>query len=93
MLLEEDSVQMLRWTEHTLGKSEQFVAPVPTIKCGDPHNIQRRVQIMKLLIIQLFPDPILSSKILRTLFSNILNVCSSLDVRDQVSHPYMLSKL
>jgi hypothetical protein len=48
---------------------------------------------MKLLIVQLssfscyfilFGPNIL----LRTLFSNTLNLCSSLNVRDQVSHPY-----
>jgi polysaccharide pyruvyl transferase WcaK-like protein len=37
---------------------------------------------MKLLIMQ-FP-PIL----LNTLFSNTLSLCSSLNVRDQASHPY-----
>jgi hypothetical protein len=33
--------------------------------------------------------PILDTNILlRTLFSNTLSLCSSLDMRDQVSHPY-----
>jgi hypothetical protein len=40
----------------------------------------------------LIHSPITSSlfspNILSTLFSNILNLCSSLNVRDQVSHPY-----
>jgi len=46
---------------------------------------------MKLLIMQ--PSPVTSSLLgpnilLSTLFSNILNQCSSLSVRDKVSHPY-----
>jgi hypothetical protein len=52
--------------------------------------VWRRVQVMTLLIMQ---SPITSSLLgpnilLSTLFSNTLNLCSSLNVRDQVSHPY-----
>jgi hypothetical protein len=47
---------------------------------------------MKLLIVQL-PSPVTSSLfgpdiILTTLFSNVLSLCSSLNEREQVSHPY-----
>jgi hypothetical protein len=47
---------------------------------------------MKLLIVQLH-SPVTSSLfgpniLLRTLFLNTLSLCSSLSVRDQVSHPY-----
>jgi hypothetical protein len=48
---------------------------------------------MKLLIMQFPPPPVTSSLfgpniLLNTLFSNTLSLCSSLNVRDQVSHPY-----
>jgi hypothetical protein len=48
---------------------------------------------MKLLIMQFFPTSCHSSLFgpnipLSTLFSNTLSLCSSLNVRDQVSHPY-----
>jgi hypothetical protein len=48
---------------------------------------------MQLLIMQFFQPPLTSSLldpniILSTLFTNTLNLCSSLNVRDQVSHPY-----
>jgi hypothetical protein len=51
----------------------------------------RRVQVMKLLIMQFFQPPVTSSLfglniLLNTLFSNTLSLCSSLNVRDQVSH-------
>jgi hypothetical protein len=35
------------------------------------------------ILLQLLPNILLS-----TLFSNTLNLCSSLSMRDQVSHPY-----
>jgi hypothetical protein len=49
----------------------------------------RRVQVMK----QFSPTschfiPLWANILLSTLFSNTLSLCSSLDVRDQVSHPY-----
>jgi hypothetical protein len=47
---------------------------------------------MKLLIMQFSPTPITLSlygpNILNSLFSNTLSLCSSLNVRDQDSHPY-----
>jgi hypothetical protein len=50
------------------------------------------VQVMKLLM-QLSPTsyhfiPFGPNILLSTLFSNTLSLCSSLNVRDQVSHPY-----
>jgi hypothetical protein len=52
-----------------------------------------RVQVMKLSLCSFFQSPITSSLfgpniLLSTLFSNTLSLCSSLNVRDQVSHPY-----
>jgi hypothetical protein len=52
----------------------------------------QRVQVMKLFIMQ-FSSILTWSLIgpnilLSTLFSNTLSLCSSLNVRDQVSHPY-----
>jgi hypothetical protein len=48
---------------------------------------------MKLLVMQLLHPPITPSLfgpniLLNTLFSNILGLCSSLNVRDHVSHTY-----
>jgi hypothetical protein len=49
---------------------------------------------MKLLIIYIFLHSLLTSCVLGpdilliALFSNILSVCSSLNAREQVSHPY-----
>jgi hypothetical protein len=62
----------------------------------DLPNIWGWVQLMKLLTVQLPPlsrhiIPLWSKRILRTLFSNILSLCSSLSVRDQVSHPYKIT--
>jgi hypothetical protein len=53
----------------------------------------RRVQVMKLLIMQFSRTPVTTSLfgpniLLNTPFSNTLSPCSSLSVRDQVSHPY-----
>jgi hypothetical protein len=48
----------------------------------------RRVQVMKLLIMQFSPASFGPNILLSTLFSNTLSLCSSLNVRDQVSHPY-----
>jgi hypothetical protein len=54
----------------------------------------RRVQAMKLLIIRFsltsWQSLFGSNILLSTLFSNTLNLCSSLKVRDQVSHPYKI---
>jgi hypothetical protein len=48
---------------------------------------------MKLLFIQFSPSPVTSflfgpNILLNTLFSITLSLCPSLNVRDQVSHPY-----
>jgi hypothetical protein len=59
-----------------------------------PNDIWGWVRIMKLFTVQLSPvsSSLLGPDILlRTLFSNILSQCSSLNVRDQVSHPYKTS--
>jgi hypothetical protein len=52
----------------------------------------KRIQVMKLFIMQFSPTSCrfisLHSNILSSLFSNSLNLCSSLNVKDQVSHPY-----
>jgi hypothetical protein len=53
----------------------------------------RRAQVMKILIRQ-FSQPIITSSLfglnilLSTLFSNTLSLYASLNIRDQVSHPY-----
>jgi hypothetical protein len=50
----------------------------------------RRVQVMKLLIMQFSPTSLhfisLQSKYSRNLISNTLSLCSCLTIRDQVSH-------
>jgi hypothetical protein len=50
---------------------------------------------MKLLIVQLSHSPVSSlfgaNILLRTLLSNTLSLFSSLNVRDQVSHPYKIT--
>jgi hypothetical protein len=61
-----------------------------------PNDIYWWVQIMKFLTVQLPPFPrhitLLGPDILlKTLFSDTLNLCSSLSVRDQVSHPHKTS--
>jgi hypothetical protein len=48
---------------------------------------------MKFVVMQFFHSPVTSSLfgpniLLSTLFSNTLSLCSSLNVRDKVSHPY-----
>jgi hypothetical protein len=55
------------------------------------HNFNytwRRVQVMKLLIMQFSPTSCHFISLRSNLFSNILSLRSSLNVRDQVSHPY-----
>jgi hypothetical protein len=49
------------------------------------NNIWWSIQVVKLFIMQSSPDP---HHFLSTLFSNTLNLCSLLNVREQVSHPY-----
>jgi hypothetical protein len=58
-----------------------------------PNNIWWWVQIIEFLFISLLHSPVTSSVLgpnilLSTLFSNTLNLSSSLSVRDQISHPY-----
>jgi hypothetical protein len=58
-----------------------------------PNNIWGGVQNMKLLIVKLPPFSCYLSYfgpnvLLRTLSSNTLSLCSFLNLRDQVSHPY-----
>jgi hypothetical protein len=53
----------------------------------------RRVQVMKLLIMQFSKPPVTSSLfgpniVVNTLFSNTLSLCFFINVSDQVSHPY-----
>jgi hypothetical protein len=56
-----------------------------------PNNIWWTVQVMKLIIMQTSPASrhflLCPNTLLSTLFWNILNLCSSVGVRDQFSHP------
>jgi hypothetical protein len=61
-----------------------------------PNDTCGWVQIMKPLLVQLSPFsshfiPIWSKYLLRTLFSYTLSLCSSLNMRDPVSHPYKIT--
>jgi hypothetical protein len=63
----------------------------PWLDYSNSNCIWRRVRVMKLLIMEFPPTSChfisLRTKIpLSTLFSNTLSLCSSLNVRDQVSH-------
>jgi hypothetical protein len=58
-----------------------------------PNDIWWSAQVMKLLIMQFSPASPTSSLLgpnilLSTLFSNTLNLCSYLNIKDQTSHPY-----
>jgi hypothetical protein len=56
-----------------------------------PNNIRWRIQAVKFITMQFSPrfvSSLLGPNILNTLFSKTLSLCSSLKVRDQVSHPY-----
>jgi hypothetical protein len=71
-----------------------FVSHLSHPPWGDhPNNIWWSVQVMKLLIMQSV-QPLTTSSLLgpnillSNLFSNTLNLCSSLSVRDEVSYPY-----
>jgi hypothetical protein len=55
--------------------------------------LRRKVQVLKLLVTQFCPTSchfvcLLSKFLLSTLFSDTLSLCSSLNVREQVSRPY-----
>jgi hypothetical protein len=68
-----------------------------TTECDNSNYAWRRVQIMKLLVMQSSSPPLISSLfgpniLLSTLFSNTLRLCSSVNVRDQVSHPYRTNR-
>jgi hypothetical protein len=54
-----------------------------------PSDIWGWVQIIKHLIVQLTSFLLGPNILLRTLFSNTVSLCSSLSVRDNVSHPYI----
>jgi hypothetical protein len=67
---------------------------IPTV-CY-PNNIWHAVQIMKPLIMQFSPFfcqflPLGPNIFLSTLPFNTLSLCSSCDVKDQVSHPYKIT--
>jgi hypothetical protein len=57
-----------------------------------PNNIRWRIQVMKFhhyAIFSMMSSYLLGPNVLlNTLFSKPLSLCSSLKVRDQVSHPY-----
>jgi hypothetical protein len=57
-----------------------------------PNNISRRIQVMKVIIMQFSAWniflPFGPNMFLNTLFWKILRLCSSPKVRDQLSHPY-----
>ena len=69
-------------------------APPPSRPRFDrPNNIWYGIQIIKLLTMQYPPIPcylvpLRPSIFLSALFSNTLSLCSSLNVKDQVSNPY-----
>jgi hypothetical protein len=57
-----------------------------------PNNIRWRIQTVKFIIMQFSSRSVFSllgpNILLNTVFSKTLSLCSSLKVRDQVSHPY-----
>jgi hypothetical protein len=60
---------------------------------NQPNSIWRSVQVMKVLIVQSLQTshhflPLWSVILLNNLFPNSLSICSSISVRDQVSHKY-----
>ena len=60
---------------------------------GHPHNILWAARSWSSSLCSLLHSPVTSSlldpnTVLSTLFSNRFNICSSHNVRDQVSHPY-----
>ena len=78
-------------------QSQTSHMPRPSQSClfVHPHLIWRGVQIIKFFIMCLLQSPVTSSYLdtnifLSTLFSNILSLCSSLNISVQVSHPYKI---
>jgi hypothetical protein len=55
-----------------------------------PNNIRWRIQAVKFIIMQFYPWSIFLPfrSNINTLFSETLSLCSSLEMKDQVSHPY-----
>jgi hypothetical protein len=88
------------WLSHNLPIRVLFLPhscymPRPPLPSRLDHSnyTWRRVQITMLLVIQFSPFSrhlihLQSKFLLSTLFSNTLSLCSSLNARDQVSHPY-----
>jgi hypothetical protein len=69
--------------------------PISSSLIWSPDNIWQRIQIMKLLNMQFSPASC-HFILLRSKYSPqlpVLKLCSSLNVRDQVSHPYKTSKI
>jgi hypothetical protein len=78
--------------------SSPFVLTCPSDPpwCGHSNYTELRVQVMMLLIMQFSPTfhriiPLRSNILLSTLFLDTLSLCSSLSVRDQVSHSYRIA--
>ena len=76
-----------------LSHTRYMPLPSHSYRFDYPNNTGRGVEIIKLLIMQLPPlpcsSPLLDPDILHnTLFSNILSLRPSINVGDQVSHPY-----
>jgi hypothetical protein len=70
-----------------------MLSPSHSSRFYHPHNIGWGVQIIWLLVRQSPPFPVTSSLLgpnvlLNTLFSYTLSALSSLNINDQVSHPY-----
>jgi hypothetical protein len=79
---------------HSSGPHSSYMScPSPPPGLDHSNYTWRRAQVTKFLIMQFLQPPVTSSLfgpniLLSTLFSNTLSLCSSLNVRDQVSHPY-----
>ena len=68
-----------------------------SLRFGNPNNIWRRVQVIKLLIMYFLHSCVTLSLLgqiilLNTLFSNTFSLRSSLNMRDQVWHPYQKNR-
>jgi hypothetical protein len=70
--------------------SHSFYMPRPSHPSWLDHSnyTWRRVQVVKLLLQSPLTSSLFGPNILNTLFSNTRSLCSSLNVRDQVSRPY-----
>jgi hypothetical protein len=70
-----------------------YALPIPSTLSWHSNYTWQRVQVRKLLIMHLSTSSHYSSLfcpniLLSTLFSNTLSLCSSLNIRDQDSHPH-----